>query len=682
MFAPTVVAGGVFTVLALPAGTPLVWWAPAMLALAGAVVLAASYLLLGTRRAGGAAAISALAGAAVLAGDAVLTSASRPGLTAVVLAAVVALGLALAVALRVADRGACDRAVVGATALAVGLLAVPPAVGSALRALTVAPWWGLRATVGSVALLLLAVAALRRRLSTVDEYRTAAVLALVAGATVWPLIAPLVGEEPAAVYSGVSLILLIAVLAILSPVPGLGVAAVAVAALPNAVVLALTVVPAALAVAVLPYGWLGAVWTGAPSGVGIPGDGEAWVQPVDAVALAILALAGALAAYALRRRVRSALTGLGFAGPTAVLAAVVASRAAWPALPAATLLVGVTLLFWAAIPRQSRVGEWRSFILGGQSVVYIGAGIAGALALQWSTLTALGVVVVAGCLVGAVGRRGGWRAAGGVVAVAAAAAEARAAGLAVELPLRSVAFVVLGAAVVALLAGAWLRRSPSRRTEALAIEAAATGAAVVALAFTAGHRGLAAGVCAVWGLALATRALVPGITRGVRSAHASAGGGLEVVAWWLLLAERGVTVVEAYTLPLTVVALFAGWAALRARPELRSWIAYGPALLAGFLPTLATVVVTDGEPLRRLALGTAALFCVVFGALRRRQAPVVVGGIVLLVVALHELVLLWQRLPGWIPLAIGGSILLFLAITYERRRRDVTRIRSALYRMT
>jgi hypothetical protein len=73
---------------------------------------------------------------------------------------------------------------------------------------------------------------------------------------------------------------------------------------------------------------------------------------------------------------------------------------------------------------------------------------------------------------------------------------------------------------------------------------------------------------------------------------------------------------------------------------------------------------------------------VVLGALRRRQAPVVVGGAVLLVVALHELVLLWQRLPGWIPLAIGGSVLLFLAITYERRRRDVTRIRTALYRMT
>jgi hypothetical protein len=55
---------------------------------------------------------------------------------------------------------------------------------------------------------------------------------------------------------------------------------------------------------------------------------------------------------------------------------------------------------------------------------------------------------------------------------------------------------------------------------------------------------------------------------------------------------------------------------------------------------------------------------------------------VLAIVALHELVLLWQRLPGWIPLAVGGAILLFLAITYERRRRDLSRLRSAVGRMT
>jgi hypothetical protein len=72
---------------------------------------------------------------------------------------------------------------------------------------------------------------------------------------------------------------------------------------------------------------------------------------------------------------------------------------------------------------------------------------------------------------------------------------------------------------------------------------------------------------------------------------------------------------------------------------------------------------------------------VLAGAIRRRQAPVVVGGIVLVLVALHELALVWQLLPGWIPLAAGGAILLFLAITYERRRRDLARLRSAITQM-
>jgi hypothetical protein len=60
----------------------------------------------------------------------------------------------------------------------------------------------------------------------------------------------------------------------------------------------------------------------------------------------------------------------------------------------------------------------------------------------------------------------------------------------------------------------------------------------------------------------------------------------------------------------------------------------------------------------------------------------VIGGVVLVIVALHELVLVWQLLPGWIPLAAGGVVLVTLAITYERRLRDLGRLRAALGRMT
>ena len=205
---------------------------------------------------------------------------------------------------------------------------------------------------------------------------------------------------------------------------------------------------------------------------------------------------------------------------------------------------------------------------------------------------------------------------------------------------------------------------------------------MVALGLTVGWWEYAAGVCAVWGVAVGLRALVPGPTRAGRAALAAVAAGYELLGWWLLLGNRGVTLIEAYTLPLAAVALLAGWAALRSRPDLGSWVAYGPALAAAFLPSLAAIITTTGDPWRRLALGTGALAVVVAGSIAHRRAPVVAGGIVLMVVALHELVLLWQRLPNWIPLLAGGVILVVLAITYERRLRDLSRLRASLSRMT
>jgi hypothetical protein len=76
------------------------------------------------------------------------------------------------------------------------------------------------------------------------------------------------------------------------------------------------------------------------------------------------------------------------------------------------------------------------------------------------------------------------------------------------------------------------------------------------------------------------------------------------------------------------------------------------------------------------------MLVVLGGSVRRRQAPVVVGGSVLAIVALHEIVLLWDRLPRWIPLGLGGAVLVTLAMTYERRRRDVARLRQAVGRMS
>ena len=139
---------------------------------------------------------------------------------------------------------------------------------------------------------------------------------------------------------------------------------------------------------------------------------------------------------------------------------------------------------------------------------------------------------------------------------------------------------------------------------------------------------------------------------------------------------------EAYTLPAALLALAAGFRAVRARPTVSSWIAYGPGLAGALLPSLAWVFFGGGQPQRRLLLGAAALGVVLLGARWRRQAPVLLGGATLALVALHELAVGWDRIPRWLFLAAGGFVLIGLAVTYERQRRELARLRSAVGRMT
>ena len=236
---------------------------------------------------------------------------------------------------------------------------------------------------------------------------------------------------------------------------------------------------------------------------------------------------------------------------------------------------------------------------------------------------------------------------------------------------------VLAAGAVLLLGGLALTKRPA---EAQILETGGHVTALVALLISLPNPGRAALVAAVWGVVLGLRALWPGHCPGATDVR-ERGRRAELLAWWLLLGARGVDVIEAYTLPLAAVALLAGWLALRSRPELRSWVAYGPALAAAFGPSLAPILTTEGSPWRRLLLGVAALAVLVAGAVRRRQAPVVIGGAVLLVIAVHELVVVLPRLQTWIPLSIAGLVLVVLAITYERRRRELTLLRDSLARM-
>ncbi|NEA52584.1 hypothetical protein G3I35_41545, partial [Streptomyces sp. SID10815] len=93
----------------------------------------------------------------------------------------------------------------------------------------------------------------------------------------------------------------------------------------------------------------------------------------------------------------------------------------------------------------------------------------------------------------------------------------------------------------------------------------------------------------------------------------------------------------------------------------------------------------DAHALRPWLLGVAALLVTLVGARHRLRAPLLLGGAVLVLDALHAsapyLVRVADALPHWVLPALAGLLLLAVGATYERRLRDVRRVREVLGRM-
>lgn len=644
---------------ALPASFPLAWWVPSTVDLTVAAALAvwAAYARVSW------AAVVRGSAAAVLVAHAVLAGLARLELTAAVLGAVTVLAVAVAVPARRRST------VVGGVAVAVGMAAWPGAVAAWLAAIDVDPSVVARLTLLAAALLLGPLLAMRRWW---PEYLGYAHPALYIAVTAVGLIAWVAEpSRPLGVYAGTSLFVLAAAsLTAATPDRSLRL----LGSVPSLAAVALTAIPAAAIVLLAPYAWLGAIWTGVPTGVGLSPVDTSPVDGTAAVTMALLAGAVTLGARGFGLRWRVAGGAGSFVAAVATAVTVAALDIGWPAVPVVTLLCGLAGALAAATVGTTDRRPAPVAAVGVGSLLLVGAGLAGTLPTKASTLTALAVTLAAAVAAAAFGRTAAAREMGSVGAVTAAVTLAAAAALATDALPRTAALWVVAASAMALAAGA-ARRS-------VAAEVSAHAGAVVGLALTFGSARYAAAVCTLWGVAVGLRALWPGESAASRRWFAAASAGCELLAWWLLLVAAEVALVEAYTLPAAAAALAVGWLALRGRPALRSWVAYGPALAAAFLPSLATVLTEPGVPLRRLLLGVGAVAVVFVGALRRRQAPVVVGGTVAALVALHELVLVWQKLPTWLPITVAGLVLIGLAITYERRRRDMARLRGALARMT
>ncbi|MER5479010.1 hypothetical protein ABT026_18865 [Streptomyces sp. NPDC002734] len=388
-------------------------------------------------------------------------------------------------------------------------------------------------------------------------------------------------------------------------------------------------------------------------------------------------------------------------------------------LPAAVVLAALTAVLAVAGPHE----VWRA--RGRRAAPVLGAAVLYALPLVFELPRGAGltvqVLVVAGALEAA--RRtvdGAWAAL--VVALVASGGVALSSGQTKVAPL-----VVLPVLIALFAAASWARRALAPAglpaalvhaallvvsvvvlrdgegsTAGLLLLTVAAAAALIASRPWAGPAALPVEVTGavvggfallltvfdppVLALALALAGVIAGATalRPGRRPVAHVATVLFVLAAWVRLAAWEVSAPEAYALPAALPVLVLGVLRRRRDASVSSWSAYAPGLAVALLPSLVAAW-ADPHGTRPLLLGAAALAVTVAGAVRRLQAPLVLGGAVLVLDALHELapylVQALGALPRWAPPAAAGLVLLLLGTTYERRLRDARRAREALRRM-
>ncbi|MFF7214175.1 SCO7613 C-terminal domain-containing membrane protein [Streptomyces sp. NPDC008238] len=395
---------------------------------------------------------------------------------------------------------------------------------------------------------------------------------------------------------------------------------------------------------------LALLWALPPLTVGVLTP-DAWEGPYSAAAVAGL-LAAELAAAARLHR------GTPYAPLAASGALVTAAVAVCAPAPLPVRLVVVAAL----LALSARALTWTAL-----------AGACGlaATAVAWAhperttTLTVLAVLLVCFGALYAVASR--------TRVVTAPAVVACAAGLAwIGLPVHAAAFTLLAIAAAAQAAAL---RAPGRP-----FEHPGHAAALLGIGLTADDPGTLALSLALAGVLTAAVAAL----RADRRRLGYVATCLMIAASWVRLAASDVGAPEAYTLPVTAAALAVGFLRRRRDPASSSWAAYAPGLAATLLPSLAAAW---GDPgwVRPLALGAASLAVLLLGARHRLAAPLLLGAGVLALDALHELApYVAQALgtvPRWVPLALAGVLLLAVGATYERRLRDVRRVRDALGRL-
>jgi hypothetical protein len=436
----------------------------------------------------------------------------------------------------------------------------------------------------------------------------------------------------------------------------------------------LTVAAVGLAVGLAPGSarWVEVRRTATVSGAVLGASTLAWslATPVVAVAAYGAALVGLLVGLMFSARLRHpACTVLAVLLAGVETAAVARSAGAGAGLGGLAVgCLGAAVVAGAAA--RLRPDHGMAAEATGAVAYLVGAAVA-ATGPQWMSV----VTVAAGALAAGTGAwrsrtplRVAWAAAAAVLCCLLALAVGRWAGLG---PAGSALAVAVTAAVLAP-AGIWLAGRLIPRSEPVETVAVA-GYAFAVVALAGDPRQL-------W-LALLAGAAGAGLAA-VHPERRSAGwaaGLLAAGSSWVRLAEANVSAPEAYTAPLGTALVIAGYLRRRADRDLPSWPAYGLGLSLILGPSLLRAG-TDPGLGRPLVLGAVALGVLLVGAIRRLQAPLILGGATLGADALVQLApylaATYAALPRWVTIGSAGLLLLGIGASYERRLRELRRLRD------
>jgi hypothetical protein len=421
-----------------------------------------------------------------------------------------------------------------------------------------------------------------------------------------------------------------------------------------------------------PVGRVEHVWSGTPATArdAVIMDGFPWPSGTSTAPLVLVLVAGVLAAAVRVPEWRpQALTG----ALTLIWAAALVLPAALE-LPygAALLMQGTVILAALAFacstrgPAATRSAALLSALVTSVSLAFL------SLASEAATLTVLTALTASFAAAALRAHLGAFVL---PAALAHATALACAVGASAGWQPQQIALLVLVVPAGAALLAARLGGSSA----VVPVEAAGAAAALLAVGLAVTTPPLLALVLALCGVIAAGTAV-----REDRRPVGYAATALFVLATWVRLASWEVGSPEAYTLPVAAPALVVGLLRHRKDTQVSSWTAYGPGLSVTLVPSLVAAW-GDAHWPRPLLLGAAALLITLVGARHRLQAPLVLGGTVLALDALHELapylVQVVDAIPRWAPPALAGLVLLALGATYEQRIRDARRVREVLGRM-